>query len=150
MSISGGRFERLDAQPARKHRFDQPLAVRPLLLDRLDVEPQSGQRFGEQFQILVRDRRIRLGVFVDLLLAQREELLGAAETEHFQCAGDLGAVVRQCREVGALGVIAEEGVEHLLHVAQIRLDFTGDLRQDQTFLRPPRHLVEDRRDGGIG
>ncbi len=84
------------------------------------------------------------------MLAQREQLLGFFETQHFQCAGDLCAVVGQCREIGTLGVIAEEGVQDLFHVPQIRLYLTGHLRQHQTFLRAPRHLVEDRRVRSVG
>ena len=47
-------------------------------------------------------------------------------------------------EVGALGVVAEEGVEHLLHVAQVGLDLAADLRQQHALLRAPAHLVQHR------
>ena len=56
--------------------------------------------------------------------------------------------MRQRREIGALAVVAEERVQDLFHVTQVRLDFARHLRQDESFLRPPRHLVEDGRDGG--
>ena len=122
----------------------------PSLLDRLDIEAQGGQRFGKQLQIFVDDFRFGLGVFVDLLLRQGKQPLGPFQAQHLQGAGDLHAVVRKASKVGPLGVIAEKGVECLLHVAQIGLDLPRDLREHQPLLGAPRHFVEQRCGRGCG
>jgi hypothetical protein len=137
------------AETPGEQRIDQALAVRSLLLDRLDVEAQPGQSLGESLEVLVDDRRLRVRVFVDPLLTQRKQLLSVIETQDLQRAGDLLAVARESGQIGALVVIAEEGVEHLLHVPQVGLDLARHLREEQPFLRAARHLVEHRR-GDIG
>ena len=138
---SGGR----DPQALRQERLDQPVTVGPLLLDRLDIEAKPGERFGEQLQVLVLDRRIGLDIFVDLLLAEREQLLGPVQAEHLERTRDLLAVVGESRQLGTLGVIAEKSVEHLLDMAQVGLDLARDLRQEQSLLRATRHFVEEWR-----
>ena len=127
---------------ARDQRHDQALAVRPLLLDRLDVEPETRQRLGEQLEIVVVDLGGRVGVGLDLLLAQREQVLGLVEAQHAQRAAHLHAVARERGELAALRVVAEERVEHLLHVAQVGLDLATHLRDQHALLRAPAHLVE--------
>ena len=62
-----------------------------------------------------------------------------------QRAHDLLAVVREGCKLGALVVISEEGVEHLLHVAQIGLDLARHLGEQQALLGAARHFVEHRR-----
>ena len=84
---------------------------------------------------------------VDLLLAQRQQLLGVREAKHLQRAHDLLAVVGERRQIGAFVVVPEERVEHLLHMPQVRLDFARDLGEQQTLLRTARHFVEQRRGG---
>ena len=132
---------------AREQRCDQAVAVGTLLLHRLDVEPESGQRFREHLEVVVRDRRVRAGVGVDLQLARRQQAIGFVQAEHRQRAADLLAVLGERREVGALAVVAEERVEHLLHVPQVGLDLAADLREQHALLRAFRHFVEHRRGG---
>ena len=73
----------------------------PLLLERLDEETQPRERLGEQFQVLVADRRVRVRVAVDLLLAQAEQALGVVLLQHPQRAANLEAVLAERRELGA-------------------------------------------------
>ena len=131
-----------------QQRLDQPLPIRALLLDGFDVKAQARERLGEELQVFAGDHGLRLGVFVDLLLAQGEELHCVLEAEHLQRTHDLPGVLRQRREVSALFVITEKRVEHLLHVSQVGLDLARDLRQKEALLRPTRHLVEHRRSRG--
>ena len=112
------------------------------MLDRLDIEAETRERFGEQLEILVLDRRIGLCVFVDLLLAQRQQLFGTVEAQHLERAGDLPAVVGKSGELVALRMIAEKSVEHLFDMTQVGLDFARDLRQQQTLLCAAGHFVE--------
>ncbi len=55
---------------------------------------------------------------------------------------NLAAVLGERGEVGPLVVIAEEGIEHLLHVPQVRLDFASNLCDEQALLSAPAQLVE--------
>ena len=143
---SGGR----DPQTLRQERLDQPVTVGPLLLDRLDVEAEPGERLGEQLQVFVLDRSIRVDVFVDLLLTEREQLLGPIQAKHLERTRDLLAVMGEGCQLGTLGVIAEKSVEHLLEMTQVGLDFARDLRQEQPLLRATRHFVEEWRRHGAG
>ncbi len=135
-------LHRLDlAQALRDQRRDQAVPVGPLLLHRLDVEPEPGQRLREALQIVVGDLGLGIRVVLDLLLARREQPLRVVEAQDRECAANLLAVLRERGEVGALAVVAEEGVEHLLHPAQVRLDLAPDLRDQHALLRALAHLV---------
>ncbi len=141
----GMRWRRRLAQSLGDQRRDQPVAIGTLLLDRLDVEAETGQRFRQQFEIVVADRRFRIGIRGDLLLAQLEQAVGFVQAQDAQRAADLRAVLGQRGEIGALRVVAEKAVQHLFDVAQIGLDLAADLRQQHALLRALAHLVEHRR-----
>ena len=87
----------------------------PLLLHRFDVEPEARKRFGKELEVLAIDGGLRVPVAVDLLLAEAEQALRVILAKHLQRAANLLAVLGQGREHGTLRVIAEKGVEHLLH-----------------------------------
>jgi len=137
-------------QALRNQRRDQPVALGALLLDRFDVEAEAGQRFRQQFEILIADCGFRIGIGCDLLLAELEQPIGFVETEDPQRAANLRAVLGQRREIGALVVVAEERVEHLLHVPQVRLDLAAHLREQHALLRTLAHFVQHRRAGRRG
>ena len=50
-------------------------------------------------------------------------------------------------EITALADITEESIENLLDLAEVALDFLGDLADQQFFLCLARHLVEQRNFG---
>ena len=137
------RLRRL-TEPPREKRRDQALALGALLLDRFDVEAQPGQRFRKQFQVFVRHHRFGVRVGVDLLLAKPQQPLCIRKAQDLERAPDLLAVLAESRELGALRAVAEERIEHLFHVAKVRLDLAADLGQQQALLRPLRHLVQQR------
>ncbi len=74
-------------------RGDQPVAVGALLFHCLDVEAQPRQRFREKLQVLVAHRSFRIGIGLDLLLAQLEQPVGVLEPQDAQCAANLLAVL---------------------------------------------------------
>ena len=148
LAAVGRRCRRRPAEAPREQRRDQAVAVGSLLLDGLDVEAQAGQRLGEQLEVVVRDGGVGIGIGVDLVLAKPEELVRLVEAQDAQRPANLAAVLRQRRELGALAVVAEERVQHLLDVPQVDLDLADDLRDQQPLLRALRHLVEQRRGAG--
>ena len=92
---------------------------------------------------------VRVRVAVDLLLAQAEQALGVVLLQHPQRAANLVAVLAERRDLGALRVVAEERVEHLLHAPQVGLDLARDLREQDALLRAAEDPV-DQRPGGRG
>ena len=78
-----------------------------------------------------------------MLLAKLEELVGLVQAEHLQRSRDLLAIVRERRQIGAFGVIAEKRVEHLLDVPQIDLNLSSDMGEQEPLLRAARHLIKD-------
>ncbi len=133
------------APTLREQGCDQALVIRTLLLDGFDVEAETRQGLGEQLEILVVHRRGGIGIRVDLLLTQGQQLRRRIEAQHTQRPADLVAVASERLQLAALAVIAEEGVEHLLHVPQVGLDLAPDLGEQQPLLCTARHLVDYRR-----
>ena len=143
-------LHRLDlAKALRDQRRDQSIAIRTLLLDRLDVEAKPGQRLREALEVVVGDHGLRVRVVLDLRLAGGEQPLGIVEAQDREGAADLLAVLRERGEVGALAVVAEEGVEHLLHAPQVRLDLAPDLGDQHALLGALAHFVERGRLGSL-
>ena len=135
----------------REQRRDQPFAIGALLLDGLDVEAEARQRFGEQLEVLVGHRRLGIRVGLDLLLAQAEQTFRVGRARGSCSAPRICWLsFAERRELRALRAVAEERVEHLLHVPQVRLDLAADLREQHPLLRALRHLVEQRRRRGAG
>jgi hypothetical protein len=144
LRLDGNRLRRF-AETFRDQRRDDPFAIGALVQYRVDVEPEPRQRFGEQFQSLLVDRRVGIGISLDLRLAQRQQAVGVVELQNAQRATNLLAVLRKRRKLGPARVVAEERIEHLLHVAQVRAHFAHHLRQQHALLRLLRHFVEHGR-----
>ena len=139
--VSLGRRRCSVSVGAPEKRLEHARRIGPLLLDGLDIEAQSRQRFGETLEVFalrIMPRRIA----IDLLLAAIEQRTRLVETEDLQRAPDLPGVAPKARELAALGGIAEEGVEHLLDMAKVGLDLARDACQQQPFLCAARGLVE--------
>ena len=146
-----GRFDRLGllgglhrwfAEAPREQRRDHAVAVGALLLDGIHVEAEAAERFCEELEIVVQDLGPRIRIYLDLLIAHRQQSIGVIEAEDAQRTVNLAAVLGERSELGPLVVIPEEGVEDLLHVPQVRLDFASDLRDEQALLSAPAQLVE--------
>ena len=80
------------AQTLRQQRGNEPLPVGTLLLQRLDEEPQPTQRLGEKLEVAVADRRVRVRIAVDLLLAKPEQAIGIVLLQHLKRAANLVTV----------------------------------------------------------
>src|SRR5258706_3441435 len=146
-----GRFDRLGllgglhwwfAEVPREQRHDHAAAVGTLLLDGVHVEAEAAERFREELEMLVQDLGPRIRKYLDLLIAKREQTIGVIEAEDAQRTVNLAAVLGERGELVRLVVIAEEGVEHLFHVPQVRLDFASNLCDEQALLGAPAQLVE--------
>jgi len=114
------------------------------MLQCIDEETEGRKLLGHGFEVAGQWRIIGTGEFLDLRSATLRQRNGRHVAQHGQRAADLPHRRIECRKILFLLRIPEKGVERLFHLGQIALDLARHLPDQQLFLSPAGHLVEQR------
>ena len=128
----------------RPHLPDEALEVRRPARHGFDEKSHHRQLARQLLEFTLRGNAVRDGEAADGCKAVLQRRHSPVLAEHGQRADDLPERRFETDEFRTLFRVAEKAVEHLFDLDQVALDFLGHLPDQQPFLRPARHLVEQR------